>query len=498
MKAKTHFLRVLRIVLASVMFVGLMWLLVDSTGVLPRYLGWMAKVQFLPAVLSTFVTFSLASFLVVAAILVVTWLFGRVYCSVICPLGIMQDVYAWLGGRKWLKKVSKRFGRNRWQYEGGHPKLRNAILIVFCVLLVFWHPIASIIAPYSAFARMIASFGGKASGLTLGVSIVLFVIISLWAFFKGRAWCNTICPVGTTLGAVAKHSVFRPTIDKEKCTGCRACERNCKAQCIDAATHTVDGSRCVDCFDCLDNCSTGAIAFGTQKSRDESQGARVESQGSSVKGQESRVGSREADSNRRRFLGMLGALAATGIASAQHKTDGGLAVIEQKRVPDRSVPLRPAGSMSLRRFTQLCTSCQLCVTACPEHVLRPSTDLATLMQPEMQFDKGYCLTGCTRCSSVCPTGAILPITKEEKTTYQIGHAVWIRQNCVVETDGVSCGNCARHCPTGAILMVENEQGRLIPAVDTEKCIGCGHCEYVCPSRPFSAIYVEGHLQHRKI
>lgn len=480
MKAKTHFLRVLRVVLASVMLIGLMWLLVDSTGVLPRYLGWMAKVQFLPAVLSTFVAFSLASFLVVAAILVVTWLFGRVYCSVICPLGIMQDVYAWLGGRKWLKRISRRFGPNRWQYEGGHPKLRNAILIVFCVLLVFWHPIASIIAPYSAFARMIASFAGKASGWTLGVSIVLFVIISLWAFFKGRAWCNTICPVGTTLGAVAKHSVFRPTIDKEKCTGCRACERNCKAQCIDIQTHSVDGSRCVDCFDCLENCRAGAMNFGlnTQKTPN--------------------APKTPTDSSRRSFLTMLGALAATGVASAQHKTDGGLAIIEQKRVPERSVPLRPAGSMSLRRFTQLCTSCQLCVTACPEHVLRPSGDLSTLMQPEMQFDKGYCLTGCTRCSSVCPTGAILPITKEEKTTYQIGHAVWIRENCVVETDGVSCGNCARHCPTGAILMVENEQGRLIPAVDTEKCIGCGHCEYVCPSRPFSAIYVEGHLQHRKI
>jgi len=196
---------------------------------------------------------------------------------------------------------------------------------------------------------------------------------------------------------------------------------------------------------------------------------------------------------------MLSTLAITGIASAQHKiTDGGLAVIEDRKLPQRSLPVKPAGSLSLRHFQQFCTSCQLCVSACPQQVLRPSGELTTLMQPEMQFDKGYCLTGCTRCADVCPTGAILPIGKEEKTAIQTGHAVWIRENCVVETDGVSCGNCARHCPSGAILMVDNGKGGLIPAVDTEKCIGCGHCEYVCPARPFAAIYVEGHETHRRI
>ena len=486
MKAKTHFLRVLRIVLASVMLVGLTWLLADTTGLAAQHVGWMAKMQFLPAVLRLFVAASLVTLAVVVLTLLFTWLFGRFYCSVICPLGIMQDLFTWMGGQKWLKKIWRHLGHNRWHYEAGHLHVRAGVFTAFLILLLLWHPIASLIEPYSLFGRIVHSLTSSSAGagFLLISSLLLFVGIGVWAFVDGREWCNTVCPVGTILGTVSKYSLFHITIDAEKCTGCRACERKCKAKCIDAQNHTVDTSRCVDCFDCLDKCQAGAIAFGGQKSR--------------VGGRESKLESQETDSARRKFLGMLGVLAATGVAEAKPKTDGGLAVIEDKQVPQRQVPLKPAGSQSVKRFTQLCTSCQLCVTACPEHILRPSTELETLLQPEMQYDKGYCLTGCTRCADICPTGAILPLSKEEKTSYQIGHAVWIRENCVVETDGVSCGNCARHCPTGAILMVDNGQGRLIPAVDTEKCIGCGHCEYVCPSRPFSAIYVEGHQQHRRI
>ena len=141
------------------------------------------------------------------------------------------------------------------------------------------------------------------------------------------------------------------------------------------------------------------------------------------------------------------------------------------------------------------------MAACPNQV-RPSGKLMTLMQPEMSYERGYCRPECTKCSEVCPTGAIRPITAAEKSATQIGHAVWIADNCVVNTDGVDCGNCARHCPTGAIHMVhkdpDNPDSPLIPAVNEERCIGCGACENLCPSRPFSAIYVEGHLRHRTV
>ncbi len=124
------------------------------------------------------------------------------------------------------------------------------------------------------------------------------------------------------------------------------------------------------------------------------------------------------------------------------------------------------------------------------------------MQPEVSYERGYCRPECTRCSEVCPTGAIRLLDRAEKSATQIGHAVWLRENCVVLTDGVNCGNCARHCPTGAITMILSEDGIWdspeIPMVDTERCIGCGACENLCPARPYSAIYVEGHPVHRKV
>lgn len=182
--------------------------------------------------------------------------------------------------------------------------------------------------------------------------------------------------------------------------------------------------------------------------------------------------------------------------------DGGLADIEDKVAPKRQSPLTPPGSLSVVHYAQHCTGCQLCVSECPNQVLRPSSDLMHLMLPLMSYEHGYCRPECTRCSEVCPAGAIIKVDKAEKSSVQIGHAVWIKKNCVVLTDEVECGNCARHCPSGAIEMVPldsaNEESPMVPAINESACIGCGACEYVCPSRPFSAIYVEGHEVHKHI
>ena len=488
-------LRTIRLTLAIAFFALITLLFLDFTGTLHAWLGWMAQIQFLPAVLALNVG-------VVAALALLTLLCGRVYCSVICPLGVFQDIVSWLAGKR---------KKNRFRYSPAKTWLRYGVLGVFIVALVAGvHSLVALLAPYSSYGRIASSFFAPvyqwANNLlaclaeradsyafygtevwlkslpTLAVAGVTLVAIVILAWRGGRTYCNTLCPVGTVLGLLAKYSLLKPVIDTDKCINCGRCGRNCKASCIDVKRHAIDYSRCVACMDCLEKCTEGAISYSRRRPATRPKPEQP---------------SPATDSARRTFLTAT-ALAATTVAlkAQEKKLDGGLAPIIKKKAPRRETPILPPGSLSARHFAQHCTACQLCVSVCPNGVLRPSTDLMKLMQPESSYERGYCRPECVRCAEVCPTDAIRPITVAEKSSVQIGHAVWIRQNCIPLTDGVECGNCARHCPTGAILMVpsdaKDEKSVKIPVVNTERCIGCGACENLCPSRPFSAIYVEGH------
>jgi ferredoxin len=313
-----------------------------------------------------------------------------------------------------------------------------------------------------------------------GIAVVTLVVLFVLAWRGGRTYCNTICPVGTVLSFFARFSWLKIRFDEEKCKNCSMCSKNCKAACIDYKTHSVDYSRCVVCGNCVSACKFGALKYSGKSTPNS-----------------------PLDPSKRSFLLASAMVAGAAVAQKKEKLmDGGLAELEDKVAPERQTPLTPPGSLSFEHFAQHCTGCQLCVSECPNDVLRPSSDLMHLMLPTMSYERGHCRPECTRCSSVCPAGAIKPIDKDEKSSIQIGHAVWIKKNCVVLTDEVECGNCARHCPAGAIEMVQldenDEESPMVPAINEAACIGCGACEYVCPSRPFSAIYVEGHEVHKKI
>ena len=487
-------LKKIRTTLAALFFVGITLLFLDFTGTLRHWLGWMAKVQFLPALLALNVA-------VVIVLIALTLVFGRIYCSVICPLGVMQDVIARIGrtGRKLPYKYSK---AKTW--------LRYTFLGLFVVALVAGvGSFVALLAPYSSYllqpiylwgnnllAAIAEHYDSYAfystdiwmKGLpTFIIALATFIIIGVLAWRNGRTYCNTVCPVGTVLGFLSRFSLLKVYIDTDKCHNCSKCSRHCKAACIDFKAHQIDYSRCVVCGNCLGKCEWGALKYGR----------RIPSKPKGEKPVEGTV-----DRGKRNFLlGTTAAVATTALAQTTKKVDGGLAEIEDKLIPKRTTPLTPPGSQSARNMARHCTGCQLCVAECPNGVLRPSTDLLKLMQPTMSYERGYCRPECTRCSEVCPAGAIRPITREEKTATQIGHAVWLQANCLA-VDGVECGNCERHCPSGAIEMVpmelDDEEEVFVPAVDESRCIGCGACENLCPARPFPAIYVEGHEVHKEI
>ena len=577
-------LRIIRITLAAICFVAVTLLFLDFTGTLHLWFGWLAKIQFLPAVLAL-------NFVVIAILLVLTLLFGRIYCSVICPLGIFQDCVSNLSSRRKGKKA-------RFSYSKEIKWLRYGVLVLFVIALVAGlNALVALLAPYSAYGRMVQSllapvwqrgnnllawiaerqdsyaFVTKDVWLkslpTLIVAAVTFVVVVVLAWRNGRTYCNTICPVGTTLSFFSRFAMFRPVIDKSKCKSCHACERKCKAACIDVDNHKIDYSRCVDCFDCIDSCRLGALKYRFAWGRgvgSDSTGAKTPQNapvGSKMTSDESKNGQNRSsevpasvastssapepvvrqgsptaevtdngkgvstidatspvaepveatDKGRRAFLVGGAAVIGGSLLSSipmraeeeeikDKKRDGGFAEVVPKKAPNRKTPITPFGSESVEKFYKHCTACQLCVTVCPNNVLRPSSRLEHLMQPEMSFEKGYCRPECVKCSEVCPAGAILKITPEEKTEWKVGTAGVDYDLCVVNRDGVSCGNCAHHCPVGAIRMVrknpDDEKSPRIPSVNEEKCIGCGACENLCPSRPISAITVNGYSVHHNV
>ena len=489
-------LRKLRILLATISFILITLLFLDFSGVPHAWFGWMAKLQFVPALLSS-------SAIIVLAIIIATLTFGRVYCSILCPLGVYQDG---------ISRIAEKRKKNRYKFKQSRKLLRYLIVLVFALLLMLGlNSIAILIAPYSIYGRIASNLFAPVYELINNglaylaerwhsyafyhvdvyiksmpifiVSIAYFLIITILSLTSGRWYCNNVCPVGTILGILAKYSIFKPVINSEKCNSCGLCEKNCRCSAIDAKNKRIDYTKCVTCFNCVYQCKRDAMKYKLAGNIDNVQKVDTIS--------------------RRTFIATIATVAAASALQAQEKVvDGGLATIEKKLAPKREVPLKPAGSVSLNNFTSRCTGCQLCVQNCPNDVLRASSKLETFMQPEMSYERGYCRPECTACSEVCPAGAIRKVTREQKTSIQIGHAVWIGKNCIPLRDGVTCGNCAKRCPSGAITMMpydpEDEASPKIPIINEERCIGCGACEHVCPARPFSAIFVEGNLVHKEV
>ena len=267
-------LRTIRLTAAIVCFTLVTLLFLDFTGTLHTWFGWLAKIQFLPAVLALNIG-------VVLFLIILTILFGRIYCSVICPLGVFQDAISWVSGKR---------KKNRFRYSPAMKWLRYGVLAVFIIaMIVGLNALAILIAPYSAYGRMVSAlfapvwqwgnnllayFAERAGSYafyevdvwiksfsTLVIAVVTLIVLIILAWRNGRTYCNTICPVGTVLGFISRYSIFKPVIDTSKCNGCGLCARNCKASCIDAKAHKIDYSRCVVCMNCLGKCKKGAIKY---------------------------------------------------------------------------------------------------------------------------------------------------------------------------------------------------------------------------------------------
>lgn len=546
-------LKKIRVALAVIFGLLITLLFLDISGVLHRYFAFAAKLQFVPALLALNVV-------VLVVLVLLTLIFGRVYCSVICPTGIYQDVVAFFARRVKPKK------RRRYAYSKAKTVLRWVVLVIFVIgVIAGIGIIPALLDPYSMYGRMVTEllsplYNGinnlmaKAlgdgnytfveadiwmkSGVSFALALLTLLVIGYLAWRSGRTYCNTICPVGTLLGYLSKLSFLKIQINPSSCIQCGRCVRDCKASCIDMKHHAVDYSRCVSCFNCIDACKDNSIVYTASWTKKRGTGngegqdvEKIVAKGmANVAGQEVNIGTGKAEgkavqqvtgkapNSRREFITTSLLIAGTvAELRAQEKKRSMIKypAVRKERF-NRLKPVTPPGSVSREHLNDTCTACLLCVAKCPEKIIRPSVNeygWEFVMQPTLSFEKGYCRTDCTICSDMCPTDAIKGLTAENKIQTAIGHAVYVRENCVVVRDDVNCDACWRICPTNAITREYRDNGkpyvppadnpngstinlRLVPVIDKDKCIGCGACEYICAARPLAAIHVEGYATHR--
>lgn len=499
MQPKLKRLRVIFGVLNLALFT---FIFIDFADISPRWLiQTLTYLQVTPSLLKFLNVVSLASagFLI---IFLSALIFGRVYCSVLCPLGIFQDL---------ISRISLKFKKRKiFRYSKPHNILRFTLLGLVVIFLLAGNVfLLNLLDPYSNFGKIFSDLArpGLASANdilskllqkinifslfpaelhhvhwgTLIYPLLFLTVVVIMSAFRGRFFCNTLCPVGSTLGILSKVSLFKIQINEQVCTKCGKCSAACKSECIDIKSKKSDFTRCVGCFNCINSCPEEGIRYRFAFSSEKKNGI------SEKKG-------------RKEFFGKL-AVSLAGLALFSPSTSA-----SENKKKDRSIipnkknfPVTPPGSLSLENFTKRCTACHLCVSVCMAQVLKPALfeyGVKGIMQPHMDYNESFCNYDCTKCSKVCPTGAIMEISPERKKTTQIGVVRFIKENCVVLLDGTSCGACSEHCPTKAVQMVPYKGMLTIPETNSEICIGCGACEFACPARPDKAIFVDGCKVHQ--
>ena len=500
----TNSLKVLRVILAILFFVPLLLFFVLPAEKLPLRLHVLGHIQLLPAILN-------GMFVLVVVLLLFSLCFGRIYCSVICPAGILQDII----NRLYCIGKKKKKGSHRFHYHKPHNLIRYGLFALTSGLALFgFMELCTLLDPYSNFGRIAANLFrpatiwlnnlladglNKAGNYSLVyasyrtvtltsviASTIAFIVFFVMVVFRGRLFCNTLCPVGALLSLVSRFSFFRISFVKDKCTRCKVCEQTCKAEAVQTENMSVDMSLCVGCFNCLSVCKKDAIHYRFSLSM--------------VKQKTNAADTVRADQSRRVFIATGATIAATLPAvmlSGQNQYHD-----SNEENGDYQGPVTPPGSLSITHFKNKCTACHLCVTRCPSHVLRPAgfeNGFSYLLKPYMSFYNSFCNYACTICGDVCPTGAIQPFTEEGKKTIQIGIARLYLNRCIVNTEETDCGACSEHCPTQAVHMVPYKGTLTIPQIEPDLCVGCGGCESICPVNP-RAIIVQSnkiHLQAEK-
>ncbi|MDR0537296.1 MAG: 4Fe-4S binding protein [Tannerellaceae bacterium] len=522
-KKPLNYLKGLRAMLAILFFAPVLLYFVDFAGALPENVHGLLHLQLVPAALGGMIG-------IIVLMFALAFVFGRIYCSVICPAGILQDII----NRVFCIKRKKQKGVMRFKYRKPMNMFRYALLTLTVASALFGATTLLLkLDPYSNFGRIASNlfrplvmWGNNAAFHALealdnhslypvtvktvttagwaaaAIALLTFIAMTIW---RGRLFCNSLCPVGAVLSIVSRYSLFRISFDAERCNSCGSCERSCKAEAVDSKRMKVDTSLCVLCFNCTSTCPKASLKYRFAPAFPLAQPELNVAEASHTKGTVN-----STTSSRRKFFATGATIAATlpmiSSLARKHQEAAATSTVAFDSTKDavdynNLGPVTPPGSMDLERFKDKCTACHICITRCPTQVLRPAGleyGFDYMLRPHCAFVSSYCNYDCTVCSEVCPSHAIGGLSIEEKHTTQVGIATFNLNRCVVYTNETDCGACAEHCPTRAVHMVHYKGILTIPQVEPELCIGCGGCESICPVRPLRAIVVVAHKTHVKV
>lgn len=501
---KLRHLKKIRIVISLAIFTILLLFFLGIDSYWQAVADIILRLQLIPSFIRFTALFFTVSGLGFLLVLLLTLVIGRVYCSSICPLGTLQDII--IAAARLVKKKKQR----KFTYSANQKNILRFSLLAATLLLWFSGSmfLVNLLEPYSNFGKISVSLFQPAfiflnnklsvilhnfhiysiapllvKSLPLNVFLVsasIFATIAVMSVWRGRLFCNTLCPAGSILSLPASKSIYKITFDHSACNLCGKCERVCKAECLNSRTKVIDHQRCISCFNCFTACSNNGLYYSRLTS--------IADQPSSAP--------KAANKRKREFLLTLAAGIMAIPLFKKHSMAQGIS--KPGLVPTgTSNPVTPPGSISYDHFTRHCVACYLCVGVCPKNVIVPSFfdyGLKGFMQPKLDFHKSFCNFDCVICTEVCPTGAITRQTPSQKQTIQIGIARFMQESCIVTIDRTDCGACSEHCPTKAVQMVGWE-GLWLPEVTPELCVGCGACEYACPTKPYKAIYVESNEIH---
>jgi len=432
--------------------------------------------------------------------IILTLLFGRVFCGWACPLGTLNNIVGSLKKPRTDEKTRNLYRIKYYILIGitassfftlqavGIMDPLSLLIRSFSMSILpafnygarsFFDTIyatnpfglATVSEPvYSALKKTVLTFEQLHYNQAVFIGVLFMAVLGLNLVEK-RFWCKYLCPLGALLGLLSRFSLLKRSIS-EGCTECGECATVCSGSAAPDQKEKWKDTECLYCWNCDDICPSNAVRFG-------------------FKGKHA---SPAMDLGRRRVI--VSALSGIALVPLVRITPLGT---DNAKNP---ILLRPPGALEEKEFLARCVKCGECMKVCITNGLQPTfleAGLEGIWSPLLVPRIGYCEYRCTLCGQVCPTGAIKRLPLAEKTKVKIGLAMIDKGRCLPWAHARPCIVCEEMCPTPRKAIwfeearVRDRQGKIVivkqPRVDLELCIGCGICETKCPVLGRPAIYV---------